>query len=38
MDNFRQGGKYSAQIDIHQAELGREGNFTDKTYLSVLSL
>ena len=24
MDNFHQGGKYSAQIDSHQAELRRE--------------
>ena len=29
MDNFHQGGKYSAQIASHQAELRREENFTD---------
>ena len=30
MYNFHQGGKYSAQIASHQAELIREGNFTDQ--------
>ena len=30
LDNFHQGGKYSSQIDIHQAELRREENFTDQ--------
>ena len=25
LDNFRQGGKYSAQIASHQVELSREG-------------
>ena len=30
MYNFHQGGKYSAQIDSHQAELRREERFTDK--------
>ena len=30
LDNFHQGGKYSAQIAIHQAELRREGKLTDK--------
>ena len=30
MDNFHQGGKYSAQIASHHAELRREENFTDK--------
>ena len=29
LDNFHQGGKYSAQIAIHQAQLRREENFTD---------
>ena len=38
MDNFHQGVKYSDQIDIHQAELRREGNFTDGNVLSILSL
>ena len=27
LDNFHQGGKYSAQISIYQAELRREVNF-----------
>ena len=30
LDNFHQGGKYSAQIAIHQAELRIEENFTDQ--------
>ena len=38
LDNFHQGGKYSAQIASHQAELMREGNFTDQKYLSISSL
>ena len=29
LDNFHQGGKYSAQISSHQAELRGEENFTD---------
>ena len=29
LDKFHQGGKYTAQIDRHQAELRREGNFDD---------
>ena len=29
LDNFQKGGKYSAQIAIHQAELRREENFID---------
>ena len=32
------GGKYSAQIAIHQAELKREETFTDQKYLSIISL
>ena len=28
LDNFHQGGKYSAQIASHQAELRREEKFT----------
>ena len=28
LDNFHQGGKYSAQISNHQAELRRDGKFT----------
>ena len=38
LDNFHQGGKYTAQIANHQAELRREENFTDHKYLSVTSL
>ena len=38
LDNFHQGGKYSAQIDSHQVELSREHNFTDQKYLSISSL
>ena len=38
LDNFHQGGKYSAQISIHQAELRREEKFTDQKYLSISSL
>ena len=33
--NFHQGGKYSAQIASHHAELRREENFTDKKFLSI---
>ena len=29
LDNFHQGGKYTAQIASCQAELRREGKFTD---------
>ena len=35
LDNFRQGGKYSAQIASHQAELSRERKFTDQKSLSI---
>ena len=38
LDNFHQGGKYSAQIAIHQAELRREEKFTDQKSLNVSSL
>ena len=38
MDNFHQGGKYSAQIASHQAELRREETFTDQKYLSIDAL
>ena len=37
MDNFHQGGKYSAQIASHQEELRREEKFTDQKYLSISS-
>ena len=30
LDNFHQGGKYSSQIAIHQADLRREDKFTDQ--------
>ena len=32
VDNFHQGGKYSAQIASHQAELRREEKFTDQKH------
>ena len=38
MDNFRQGGKYSAQIASPQAELRREEEFTDQRSLNISSL
>ena len=37
LDNFHQCVKYTAYRAIHQAELRREENFTNKTYLSVTS-
>ena len=38
LDDFHRGGKYSAQTASHQAELRREGNFTDQKSLSISSL
>ena len=38
LDNFHQGGKYSAQIASHQAELRMEEKFTHPKYLSISSL
>ena len=35
LDSFHQGGKYSAQIASHQAELRREEKFTYQKYLSI---
>ena len=35
LDNFHQGGKYSAQIASHQAELKREEKFTDQKSLNI---
>ena len=35
LDNFHQGGKYSAQIASHQAELRREEKFTDQKSLNI---
>ena len=32
LDNFEEGGKYSAQIASHQAELRREEKFPDKNH------
>ena len=32
LDNFHQGGKYSGQIDSHQAELRREEKYTDQNH------
>ena len=37
LDKFHQGGKYSAQLTSHQAELRREETFTDQEYLSISS-
>ena len=38
LDNFHQGGKYSAQIDSHQVELRREEKITDQKYLYISSV
>ena len=38
LDNFYQGGKYSAQIASHQAELRREEKITDQKSLNISSL
>ena len=38
LDNFHQGGKYSALIASHQTELRREENFPDQKYLNISSL
>ena len=38
LDNFHQGGKYSAQIASHQAGLRREENLTDQKSLKTSSL
>ena len=38
LDKFHQSGKYSAQTASHQAELRREGKFTDQKYLSISAL
>ena len=35
LDNFHQGGKYSAQIASHQAELRRDETFKDKKALNI---
>ena len=38
LDKFHQGGKYSAQIASHQADLIREEKFTNKKSLSISSI
>ena len=38
LDNFEEGGNYSAQIASHQAELRREEKFTDQKSLNISSL
>ena len=38
LDNFHQGGKYSAQIASHQEKLRREEKFTDQKSLNISSL
>ena len=38
LDNFQQGGKYYAQISMHQAELGIEEKFIDQISLSTSDL
>ena len=38
LDNFQEGGNYSAQIASHQAELRREEKITDKKSLNISSL
>ena len=38
LDNFHQGGKYSAQTASHQVKLRREETFTDQKTLNVSSL
>ena len=35
LDNFHQGGKYSAQIESQQEELRREEKFTDQKSLKI---
>ena len=38
LGNFRQGGKYSDQIESQQAELKREEKLTDQKSLNISSL
>ena len=38
LDNFQQGGKYSAQIASHQTELRREEKCIDQKSLNISSL
>ena len=38
LDDFHQVRKYSSQIASHQAELRREGKFTDQKSINISSL
>ena len=38
LSNFHRGGKYSAHIASHQADLRREEKFTDQKSLNISSL
>ena len=38
LDNFEEGGNYSAQLARHQAELRREEKFPDQKSLNISSL
>ena len=38
LDNFHQGGKYSAQKSKHEADLRREEKITDQKSLNIPSL
>ena len=38
LDSFHQCGKYSAQIASHQAEIRKEGKFTDQKYIYISSI
>ena len=38
LDNFQQSGKYSAQLDSHQAELRRDEMYPDQKCLNISSL
>ena len=38
LDNFQQGGKYSARVASHQAEVRREEKFPDQKSLNISSL
>ena len=38
LDNFHQSGKYSAKLDIHQAEFRREETYPDQKCLNISSL
>ena len=38
LNNFYQGGKYTSEIAIHQAEIKRQEIFTNQKYLSITFL